>query len=109
MSCPKCGSRELTLLPSNEYMCKRCGYRWPIPQPDYSWIEIEIKKAKLFEQYIDSPIESCKELLTLLLKELDEKNARLLAEKILLQRAERRKLTHAELAKLYSEAEQCRK
>lgn len=74
---------------------------------DYSWIELDIKKAKLFEKYIDAPIESCEELLTQLLKELDEKNARLLAAKILIQRAERRKLTKAELARYYADADRC--
>ena len=108
MSCPKCGGRDITLLPSNEFMCKRCGHRWPIPQSDYSWIEIEIKKAKLFEKYIDTPIENCNELISLLQEELDEKNAKILAEKILLHRAERRRLMPTELAKLYTEAEKCR-
>jgi len=78
-----------------------------MPQIDYSWVEIEIKKARLFEKYIDSTIESCDELLKHLLKELDEKNARLLAAKILLQRAERRRLTQYELKRLYEDAERC--
>ncbi|MGB9704831.1 MAG: TFIIB-type zinc ribbon-containing protein [Pyrobaculum sp.] len=107
MSCPKCGSKDVMLLPSNEYVCKKCGHRWPMPQPDYTWIEVEIKKAKLFEKYIDAPVDSCEELVSQLLKELDEKNARLLAAKILLQRAERRKTTPAELKKLYDDAERC--
>ncbi|ACB39005.1 hypothetical protein [Pyrobaculum neutrophilum] len=107
MSCPKCGSREVALLPSNEFLCRRCGHRWAIPHVDYTWIETDIKKAKLFEKYIDAPAESCEELLAQLMKELDEKNARLLAAKILIQRAERRKLSKAELARLYSDAERC--
>jgi hypothetical protein len=107
VSCPRCGSRDVLLLPSNEFVCKRCGHRWPLPQVDYSWIETEIKKAKLFEKYIDAPIESCAELLSHLVKELDERNARLLAAKILLLRAERRKLTQSELRKLYEDADRC--
>lgn len=105
--CPKCGSRDIVLLPTNEYVCKKCGYKWPMPQPDYMWIETEVKKAKLFEKFIDAPVENCEELLAQLLKELDEKNAKLLAAKILMQRAERRKLTATELKKLYEDAERC--
>lgn len=107
MACPKCGSRNLVLTPSNEFVCGHCGYKWPLPQVDLTWIEVDIKKAKLFEKYIDSPVDSCEELLKELLKELDEKNARILAAKILLQRAERRKLSQAELKKLYTDAERC--
>jgi hypothetical protein len=61
-----------------------------MPRVDHSWVEVEIKKAKLFEKYVDAPVENCDELLSHLMKELDERNARLLAAKILLQRAERR-------------------
>jgi hypothetical protein len=46
-------------------------------------------------------------LLSHLMKELDERNARLLAAKILLQRAERRKLTQSELRRLHEDAERC--
>ncbi|MEM1924654.1 MAG: TFIIB-type zinc ribbon-containing protein [Pyrobaculum sp.] len=108
MACPKCGSRDLVLTPGNEFICSRCGYKWPMPQLDFTWVETEIKKAKLFEKYIDAPIESCEELLNQLLKELDEKDARALAVKILLQRAERRKLTQEELRKIYIDVEKCR-
>ncbi|AFA40467.1 TFIIB zinc-binding protein [Pyrobaculum oguniense TE7] len=107
MSCPRCGSREVMLTPVGEYVCKKCGHRWAMPSVDYTWIELDVKKAKLFEKYIDSPIESCEELLSLLLKELDEESARYLAAKILLQRAERRRMTPAELKKLYDNAESC--
>ncbi len=107
MSCPKCSSRDVMLLPSDEFVCKRCGHRWPLPQVDHSWVEVEIKKAKLFEKYVDAPVENCDELLSHLMKELDERNARLLAAKILLQRAERRKLTQSELRRLHEDAERC--
>jgi len=107
VSCPRCGSREIMLAPSGEFVCKKCGHRWSLPQADLTWAELEIKKAKLFERYIDEPIEECSELLSKLRQELDEKSARLLAGKILIQRAERRKLTPAELEKLYAEVEKC--
>jgi hypothetical protein len=76
-------------------------------QIDHSWVEVEIMKAKLFEKYVDAPVENCDELLSYLIKELDERNARLLAAKILLQRAERRKLTQSELRRLHEDAERC--
>jgi hypothetical protein len=78
-----------------------------MPQIDHSWVEMEIMKAKLFEKYVDAPVENCHELLSYLMKELDERNARLLAAKILLQRAERRKLTQSELRRLHEDAERC--
>lgn len=107
MACPKCDSRDVILFPSGEYQCKKCGYRWSIPQPQYIWIENEIKKAKLFEKFIESNIDSCEELLLNLGKELDEKNARILAMKILSQRIERKKLTQYELNKIYEELKKC--
>jgi hypothetical protein len=76
-------------------------------QIDHSWVEVEIMKAKLFEKYVDAPVENCDELLSYLIKELDERNARLLAAKILLQRAERRRLTQSELRRLHEDAERC--
>ncbi|MCC6020621.1 MAG: TFIIB-type zinc ribbon-containing protein [Thermoproteaceae archaeon] len=107
MSCPKCGSGDVMLLPSNEFACKHCGHKWPIPQVDYSWVEVEVKKARLFERYIDAPIETCERLLAELAKELNERDARILAAKILLMRAYRRRLSQSELQRLHAEADKC--
>ncbi|MFN3804124.1 MAG: TFIIB-type zinc ribbon-containing protein [Pyrobaculum sp.] len=103
MSCPKCGSRDLVLTPSGDFLCKSCGYRQPFPHVDYSWAEVEIKKAKLFERYVEEPVENCDKLLSLLSRELDERDARVLATNILIHKAERRR----HLKGLYAEAERC--
>ncbi|MFN7105933.1 MAG: TFIIB-type zinc ribbon-containing protein [Pyrobaculum sp.] len=103
MSCPKCGSRDLVLTPSGDFLCKSCGYRQPFPQVNYSWAEVEIKRAKLFELYIEEPVEDCATLLSLLSRELDEKDAKILAANILIHKAERRR----HLKGLYTEAEKC--
>ncbi len=91
MSCPTCGSRELVLLPSGDFLCKSCGHKWPLPRVDYSWAEVEIKKAKLLERV---EANDCRELVAQLSREMDVESAKKLATKILMLR--KGKLTQSE-------------
>jgi len=83
MSCPRCGNREVALLPTSEFLCKSCGNKWPINVIKTDWANIEITKAKLYEQLINSNILECNKLLEILMKELKKEDAKRLARRIL--------------------------
>ncbi|WP_188596123.1 hypothetical protein [Thermocladium modestius] len=59
MSCPKCGSHDISIMAGEPimFLCKKCGNQWPasIPRPgyvkvgetQYHWTEVEATKEKM--------------------------------------------------------------
>ncbi|MGC8597191.1 MAG: hypothetical protein ACP5NY_04650 [Thermocladium sp.] len=59
MSCPKCGSRDISIMAGEPIMfrCASCGYQWPalslrpgyvkLGESQFHWTDVEITKEKM--------------------------------------------------------------
>jgi len=54
VKCPRCGSDNIGVSSTGDYVCFNCGNSWRIPSPDSSWIEVEADKMRKYGELIEA-------------------------------------------------------
>lgn len=109
MSCPKCGGRDVRLLPSGDFLCGSCGYRWPISNIEIIWSYKEFEIEKFYEEIKNNKIINCDEISKRASGKISADDARRVARRLLRRSLRASGLGQKERAELIEALRLCAK